>query len=97
MSEKLLTSVFDRRMAATSPSCRGCCGGRTTARRPPRAAPAVAAGACPGLKGAARDDDQYSEEQAQRGFMAAVKPRLNIMPKHLKSMTPRAVPVQSKE
>jgi len=36
-----------RRIAANSPSCRSCCAGRPTARRRPRAARALAAGAPP--------------------------------------------------
>jgi hypothetical protein len=43
------------------------------------------------------EDDQYSEEEAQRRFMAAVKAGLNTRPKPLKSMTPKGVPAQSKK
>jgi hypothetical protein len=41
--------------------------------------------------------DQYSEEEAQRRFIAAVKAGLNTKPKPLKSMTPKGVPAQSKK
>jgi hypothetical protein len=43
-----------------------------------------------------KDDEQYSEEEAQRRFLAAVKAGLNTKPKPLKSITPKGVPAQSK-
>ncbi len=42
-------------------------------------------------------NDQYSEEEAQRRFLAAVKAGLNTKPKPLKSMTPKGVHAQSKK
>jgi hypothetical protein len=42
-------------------------------------------------------EDQYSEEEAQRRFIAAVKAGLNTSPKPLKSMTPKRVRAQSKK
>jgi hypothetical protein len=42
-------------------------------------------------------DEQYSEEEAQRRFLAAVKAGLNTKPKPLKSITPKGVPAQSKK
>jgi hypothetical protein len=44
-----------------------------------------------------KSDNQYSEEEAQRRFLAAVKAGLNTPPKPLKSMTPKGVPAQSKK
>ncbi|MFZ1008886.1 MAG: hypothetical protein WAN65_18750 [Candidatus Sulfotelmatobacter sp.] len=44
-----------------------------------------------------RDDEQYSDEEAQRRFLTAVKAGLNTPPKPLKSMTPKGVPAQSKK
>ena len=44
-----------------------------------------------------KHDDQYSEEEAQQRFLAAVKAGLNTPPKPLKSMTPKGVPAQSKK
>jgi hypothetical protein len=44
-----------------------------------------------------KPDDQYSEEEAQRRFIAAVKAGLNTKPKPLKSMTPKGVLAQSKK
>jgi hypothetical protein len=44
-----------------------------------------------------KSDDQYSEEEAQRRFIAAVKAGLNTKPKPLKSMTPKGVQAQSKK
>jgi hypothetical protein len=41
-------------------------------------------------------NDQYSEEEAQQRFLAAVKAGLNTKPKPLKSMTRKGVPAQSK-
>jgi hypothetical protein len=40
---------------------------------------------------------QYSEEEAQRRFVAAVKAGLNTKPTPLKSITPKGVPAQSKK
>jgi hypothetical protein len=42
-------------------------------------------------------DEEYSDEEAQRRFLAAVKAGLNTKPKPLKSMTPKGVPAQSKK
>jgi len=42
-------------------------------------------------------NDQYSEEEAQRRFLAAVKAGLNTKPKPLKSMTRKGVAAQSKK
>ncbi len=42
-------------------------------------------------------DEQYSDEEAQRRFIAAVKAGLNTKPQPLKSMTPKGVPAQSKK
>lgn len=44
-----------------------------------------------------KDSDRYSEEEAQRRFLAAVKAGLNTKPKPLKSITPKGVPAQSKK
>jgi hypothetical protein len=44
-----------------------------------------------------KQDDKYSEEEAQRRFVAAVKAGLNTKPKPLKSITPTGVPAQSKK
>jgi hypothetical protein len=44
-----------------------------------------------------KSDDQYSDEEAQRRFLAAVKAGLNTPPTPLKSMTPKGVPAQSKK
>ncbi len=44
-----------------------------------------------------KPSEQYSEEEAQRRFLAAVKAGLNTPPKPLKSMTPKGVPAQSKK
>ena len=43
------------------------------------------------------DNEQYSDDEAQRRFIAAVKAGLNTKPKLLKSMTPKGIPVQSKK
>jgi hypothetical protein len=43
------------------------------------------------------DNEQYSDEEAQRRFLAAVKAGLNTKPKPLKSMTPKGIPAQSKK
>jgi hypothetical protein len=42
-------------------------------------------------------NEQYSDEEAQRRFIAAVKAGLNTKPQPLKSMTPKGVPAQSKK
>ncbi|HMG78503.1 MAG TPA: hypothetical protein VK591_07460 [Xanthobacteraceae bacterium] len=44
-----------------------------------------------------KPEDQYSEEEAQRRFLAAVKAGLNTKPTPLKSITPKGVPAQSKK
>jgi hypothetical protein len=44
-----------------------------------------------------RDNEPYSEEEAQRRFLAAVKAGLNTKPKPLKSIAPKGVPAQSKK
>ena len=44
-----------------------------------------------------RDNEQYSDEEAERRFVAAVKAGLNTPPKPLKSMTPKGVLAQSKK
>jgi len=41
--------------------------------------------------------DKYSDEEAQRRFMTAIKAALNTPSKPLKSMTPKGVPAQSKK
>jgi hypothetical protein len=43
------------------------------------------------------DNEQYSDDEAQRRFLAAVKAGLNTKPQPLKSMTPMGVPAQSKK
>jgi hypothetical protein len=43
------------------------------------------------------DNEQYSDEEAQRRFIAAVKAGLNTKPTPLKSITPKGVPAQSKK
>jgi hypothetical protein len=42
-------------------------------------------------------NEQYSDEEAQRRFLAAVKAGLNTKPKPLKSISPKGVPAQSKK
>jgi hypothetical protein len=42
-------------------------------------------------------NDQYSEQEAQRRFLAAVKAGLNTKPKPLKSIVPKGVLAQSKQ
>jgi len=42
-------------------------------------------------------DQLYSEPEAQRRFMAAIKAAVSTPPKPLKSMTPKGVPAQSKK
>jgi hypothetical protein len=44
-----------------------------------------------------RDNEPYSDEEAQRRFLTAVKAGLNTSPKPLKSITPKGVPAQSKK
>jgi len=44
-----------------------------------------------------RDNEQYSDDEAQRRFMTAVKAGLNTKPKPFKSMTPKGAPAQSKK
>ncbi len=44
-----------------------------------------------------RDNEQYSDEEAQRRFLAAVKAGLNTKPQPLKSIIPKGVPAQSKK
>ena len=43
------------------------------------------------------DNEQYSDEEAQRRFLIAVKAGLDTKPKPLKSITPKGVPAQSKK
>ena len=43
------------------------------------------------------DNEQYSDDEAQRRFLAAVKAGLNTKPQPRKSMTPKGVPAQSKK
>ena len=42
-------------------------------------------------------DEQYSKDEAQRRFLAALKSAVNTKPKPLKSMAPKGVPAQSKK
>jgi hypothetical protein len=44
-----------------------------------------------------RDNEQYSDDEAERRFIAAVKAGLNTKPTPLKSITPKGVPAQSKK
>jgi len=44
-----------------------------------------------------RDNEQYSDEEAQRRFLIAVKAGLDTKPTPLKSITPKGVPAQSKK
>jgi hypothetical protein len=44
-----------------------------------------------------RDNEHYSEDEAQRRFIASVKTGLNTNPKLIKSITPKGVSVQSKK
>jgi len=44
-----------------------------------------------------RDNEQYSDEEAQRRFMIAVKAGLNTKPKPLKSIAPKGVAAQSRK
>ena len=46
---------------------------------------------------AGKSDQQYSEQEAQRRFLAALKAAVNTPPKPLKSMGPKGVPAQSKK
>ena len=43
------------------------------------------------------DNEQYSDEEAQRRFIAAVKAGLNTKPKPPTSITPKGVQAQSKK
>jgi hypothetical protein len=43
------------------------------------------------------DNEPYSDEEAQRRFLIAVKAGLDTKPKPLKSITPKGVPAQSKK
>jgi hypothetical protein len=43
------------------------------------------------------EGDQYSEEEAQRRFLVAVKAGLNTKPTPLKNIAPKGVPAQSKK
>jgi hypothetical protein len=43
------------------------------------------------------DNEPYSDEEAQRRFVAAVKAGLNTKPQPLKSIAPKGVPAQSKK
>jgi hypothetical protein len=42
-------------------------------------------------------NEQYSDDEAQRRFMIAVKAGLNTKPKPLKSIAPKGVAAQSKK
>lgn len=42
-------------------------------------------------------NEQYSDEEAQRRFLAAVKAGLDTKPKPLKSISPKGVLAQSKK
>ncbi len=44
-----------------------------------------------------QQDEQYSEQEAQRRFLAALKSAVNTSPKPLKSFTPKGVTAQSKK
>jgi hypothetical protein len=44
-----------------------------------------------------RDNEQYSEQEAQQRFERLVKSALNTRPKPLKSMGPKGMPSQSKK
>jgi len=44
-----------------------------------------------------RDNEQYSDEEAQRRFLIAVKAGLDTKPKPLRSITPKGVLAQSKK
>jgi hypothetical protein len=43
---------------------------------------------------ATKPDEQYSEREAQRRFMATLKAAVNTPPKPLKSMTPKRAKAQ---
>ena len=43
-----------------------------------------------------RDNEQYSEQEAQQRFDRLVRSALNTKPKPLKSMVPKGMPSQSK-
>jgi hypothetical protein len=42
-----------------------------------------------------KNDEQYSDKEAEHRFQAALKGALNTPPKPLKSMTPKRVKLQS--
>ncbi|MEI8152747.1 MAG: hypothetical protein WCG92_14245 [Hyphomicrobiales bacterium] len=42
-------------------------------------------------------DEQYSEPEAQRRFMAAIKAAVNTKPTPLKTIVPKGVPAQRKK
>jgi hypothetical protein len=44
-----------------------------------------------------KTDEQFSEQEAQRRFLAAVKAGLNTKPTPLKNMPRKGVPAQSKK
>jgi hypothetical protein len=44
-----------------------------------------------------RDNEPYSDEEAQRRFVVAVKAGLDTKPTPLKSIVPKGVPAQSKK
>jgi hypothetical protein len=44
-----------------------------------------------------RDNEQYSDEEAQRRLLIAVKAGLDTKSKPLKSIVPKGVPAQSKK
>jgi hypothetical protein len=44
-----------------------------------------------------REGDQYSEQEAQQRFMAAIKAAVSTPPKPLKSMGSKGVPAQRKK
>lgn len=49
------------------------------------------------MKYAPKNDDQYSEQEAQQRFEKLVHVALKSPPKPIKSMTPKGVPAQSKK
>jgi hypothetical protein len=44
-----------------------------------------------------RDNEQYSDDEAEQRFLTAVKAGLNTKPTPLKSIVPKGVPAQSKK
>jgi hypothetical protein len=46
---------------------------------------------------ARQQDEQYSEHETQRRFMATLKAAVNTPPKPLKNMMPKGMPSQSKK